>query len=268
MISQKHNRGKRVHKIGKTNEMKIIAIEGLPESGKSTATNVLENYFSSKGLRVETMRFPNYETPIGVLIYKYLKGNLVADEKTFELLHAADKQLAQVRIQKLEQDGVDILLIDRYVHTEWAYGAYDNDDSWLKELTRYMRLPDTVMYLDVEPEVSMHRRGKYGDDESYESDIERLRYTRNEYHCLFEETKDKVDVQVIDANQPQLITKAELLKVAGQLYQRCTGQPLEKDDVFAFITKEEANLIRGWSRFATYKMGPEGRQPVPVTTGV
>lgn len=266
MIADKYRQKKRRNKKGKMNNMKIIAIEGLPDAGKSTATDVLETYFSSKGLRVESLRFPNYETPVGVLIYKYLKGNLEADEKTFELLHAADKQLAQVHIQELEQDGVDILLIDRYVHTEWAFGAYDNDDSWLKELTRYMRLPDTVMYLDVEPEVSMHRRGRYGDNDDYESDIERLRYTRNEYRCLFEETKDKVDVQVIDANQPQLITKAELLKVAGQLYQRYTGQPVKKDDVLSSITAEEANLIRGWSRFTAYSMGTEEQEP--ATSGV
>lgn len=256
MVKEKRNQKKSSNKrVGVSGKMKIIAVEGLDKSGKYTATNVLEAYFASKGLRVEKMSFPNYETPIGILIYQWLMGTFAADEKTFELLQAADKQLAQTHIQECERKGVDVLLIDRYVHTEWAYGAYDNDDQWLKELTRYMRMPDTILYLDVEPEVSMHRRGKFGDNDYYESDIERLRYTKSEYLCLFEETKDVVDVQIIDANQPQLITKAEILKAAGRLYQRYTGQTLPTDDVMESVTEEEANMIRGWSRSTAYSPG-------------
>ncbi|MCR6108686.1 dTMP kinase [Salipaludibacillus agaradhaerens] len=198
--------------------MMIIAVEGLDKSGKHSAVTSLYDFFLSKGLKVEQTSFPNYETPIGKLIGKWLKGDFLADEKTFELLQAADKQLGQTYIQECERQGVDILLIDRYVHTEWAYGAYDNDERWLAELTRYMRLPDAAIYLDVEPEVSMNRKGKYGDNDYYESDIERLRYTKNEYLCLFEETQDIVHTQIVDANKPQLVVKGKIIEAADQLY--------------------------------------------------
>lgn len=135
-------------------------------------------------------------------------------------------------------------------HTEWAYGAYDNDDRGLTELTRYMRLPDAVIYLDVEPEVSMHRKGKYGDNDYYESDIERLRYTKDEYFCLFQEKSELINVQIINANKPPLITKAQVLKAASRLYQMYTGQSLETDDVMKSVTDEEADMLRRWSRTA------------------
>lgn len=233
--------------------MHIIAIEGLDKAGKHTASNILHEYFTSKGLCVEQMSFPNYETPAGMLIQKWLKGDLLADEKTFELLQAVDKQHAQTFIQECERQGVEVLLIDRYVHTEWAYGAYENDERWLSELTRYMRLPDAVLYLDVEPEVSMHRRGKYGDNDYYESDLERLRYTRDEYFCLFNEKRGDIDTQIIDANQPQLIVKAQVLKAAGHLMERLTNQSPASNDVMTSVTKEEAAMIESWSRTTSHK---------------
>ncbi|MGX1195732.1 dTMP kinase [Metabacillus sp. SLBN-84] len=236
--------GKHTERNKTARAMKIVAIEGLDKAGKHTALKVLRAYFKEKGLRVETMSFPNYRSPIGVLIHKWLKGEFLADEKTFELLQAADKQRAQVQIQEYERQGVDILLIDRYVHTEWAYGAFDNDDAWLQELTRFMRLPDAVLYLDVEPEVSMHRRGKYGDNDLYESDIERLRYTRDEYFCLFEEKGEAIGLEIIDANQPPLIAKSQLLKAAGRLYQTFTGNQPPNDDVLLSITDEEKELLK------------------------
>ncbi|PAE87624.1 dTMP kinase [Shouchella clausii] len=259
MITEKRERTARVNKKDSTkvhsNKMKIIAVEGLDKSGKHTATNVLRDYFSSKGMRVEKLSFPNYETPIGSLIRQWLKGDFIADEKTFELLQAADKQHAQIYIQECERKGVDVLLIDRYVHTEWAYGAYDNDERWLAELTRYMRLPDAVIYLDVEPEVSMHRRGKYGDNDYYESDIDRLRYTKDEYACLFQEKRDIIDTQMIDANQPPLIVKAQVLEAAGRLYEMYTGEVLESNDVMASVTEGEAAMIRSWSHVTSNKIG-------------
>ena len=244
--------------------MKFVAFVVLYKSGKNTATKILDDYFTSKGMKVERMSFPNYDTEIGALIHKWLKGEFLADEKTFELLQAADKQRAQTYIQECERQGVDILLVDRYVHTEWAYGAYDNDDRWLKELTRYMRMPDAVIYLDVEPEVSMHRRGKYGDNDYYESDIERLRYTRNEFYCLFQEMNGQVDVQIVDANQPPVIAKAQVLKAAGRLYQMYTGEPLDADDVMNAVTKEEAAMIRSWTRTTSYKNRTNKHECLPI----
>lgn len=227
--------------------MKIIAIEGLDKAGKHTATEILTNYFTSKDLNVKTASFPDYTTPTGKLVHDWLKGKFDADTKTFELLQAADKQYGQAYIQTCEDDGTDILLIDRYVHSEWAYGAYDNDDRWLQELTRYMRLPDFVLYLDVEPEVSMHRRGKYGDDDRYESNLERLRYTRSEYECLFQEKADIIAIRTVNANTPALIVKSRVLEIASELYERYTGIPILGDEVLNEITEEEAKMLQSWN---------------------
>lgn len=206
------------------NKMKIISIEGLDKAGKHTATNVLFGFFTSKNVKVKRFSMPNYDTPVGKLIHAWLKREFKADTRTFELLQGADKQHAQTLIQDWEAEGVEVLLIDRYLHSMWAYGAYDNSREWLLELTRYMRRPDVTIYLDVEPEVSMHRKGKYGDNDYYESDLARLRATQDEYYrLLFEEQRDGIQVERIDANQPPFIVKTELFEVAGKLFTEFTG---------------------------------------------
>lgn len=237
-------------KHNKDHKTKIIAIEGLDKAGKHTATNTLRNYFLAKGLTVELMSFPNYESPVGQLLREWLTGKLDADHYTFELLQAADKQAGQTKIAEYEARGVDVIIIDRYVHTELAYGAYDNDETWLSELTKYMRKPDFVLYMNVEPEVSMHRKGKFGDNDRYESDIERLRYTKHEYECLFQEESHS-DVHTIDANQPQLIVKSNVLKSAAKMYEDITGESVASDDHTKFVTKEQLAMIHEFERTVT-----------------
>lgn len=243
MLARKNELRKHSDRNKTPSNMKIVAIEGLDKAGKHTATQALYDYFTTSGLRVEKMSFPNYGTPIGQMIQKWLKGEILADEKTFELLQAADKQHAQTIMNEYERQGVDVLLIDRYVHTEWAYGAYENDEQWLAELTRHMRLPDAVIYLDVEPEVCMQRKGKHGDNDFYESDIERLRYTKNEFECLFEEQAEEIEVQIVDANQPPQIVTSQVLDAAGKLCRSFTGIPVEEDGGMVFATTDAIPIL-------------------------
>lgn len=199
--------------------MEIIGIEGLDKSGKNTALMVLENYFKSEGLSVAKMAFPNYGTPTGDLIHSWLKGQQIFDQNTFELLQAADKQAVQGAMKRHEDAGVDVLLIDRYIHSQWAYGSYNSDDEWLRSLNKEIRMPDAVIYLDVEPEVSMHRKGKFDTNDKYEDDLEHLRHARAAYLGMFGRGGicPEMYVQTLDANQPQLIVKASLFQAAKRI---------------------------------------------------
>lgn len=203
--------------------MKIVSIEGLDKSGKHTATNILSNYFEEYDMKVARMSYPNYDSPVGELIHRWLRGTFDADVKTFEFLQAADKQHAQTLIQAHEDNGVDILIMDRYKHSQLAYGSYDNDPVWMRELTKYMRDPDVVLYLDVEPEVSMGRRGEHGDNDIYENDIKRLRDTRDNYKAIFKQP-DAVPVMWVNANTPKLVVRAQLFQIADRLRAEFTGE--------------------------------------------
>lgn len=199
--------------------MKLISFEGLDSAGKHTALTILEGYFKSQGLSVATMSFPNYGTPTGKLIHDWLKGNQSFDQATFELLQSADKQAMQGSINQLDQEGIDVLLIDRYIHTQWVYGSYKSDPGWLRAISTHIRMPDAVIYLDVEPEVSMHRKSKYGDNDRYESDLAHLRHARSAYLELFGHGGicPQMYVQTIDANEPQLLVKSSLFHAAKRV---------------------------------------------------
>ena len=52
----------------------IIAIEGGDQAGKLTQSNLLEKALKKQKIKVKLFHFPDYETPIGKEIRKYLDG--------------------------------------------------------------------------------------------------------------------------------------------------------------------------------------------------
>ena len=53
---------------------KLIVIEGLDGSGKSTQTPILEAELKNQGREVLTVSFPNYESDSSALVRMYLSG--------------------------------------------------------------------------------------------------------------------------------------------------------------------------------------------------
>lgn len=194
--------------------MKIIVFEGLDKSGKHTASLDFEKQLISQGYLVAKMEFPQYDTPIGQLISDWLHKKLDVDAHTFELLLAADKQSAQTKIQEFKDAGYDYLIMDRYVHSQLAYGSYDNDISWVEMLIKYTCKPDFVIYMDVSPDESMKRRGQHGDNDRYESDYKRLSNMRDAYNKAFTMTDIGDHLIRIDANQSLSDVRASVALIA------------------------------------------------------
>ena len=55
---------------------KLIVIEGLDGSGKSTQLNLLPERLNERGIDCKTVSFPNYESDSSALIKMYLSGKL------------------------------------------------------------------------------------------------------------------------------------------------------------------------------------------------
>lgn len=168
--------------------MEIIAFEGLDKSGKFSGSEALKDYLISKGKKVAKGEFHNYDSPTGKLIMDWLTGKYDVSQKTIELIMAADKQAQQQWIEQLEREEYDYLILDRYVHSQYAYGqASGSDPKWLNELLTNIYQPDTVILLDIDAETSMARKGKHNDGENdrYESDKELLTKVRNYYRYVY-----------------------------------------------------------------------------------
>ena len=162
--------------------MIIIAFEGLDKAGKHTQMTMLYDFLVERGISVEKMSFPVYDTPIGKLIRSYLEGNYPIDNHTFELLMAADKYAQQKYIRDLSKRNVDVLLLDRYILSQYVYGMANQVDlHWLKQVLSNIVEPDITFFLDIQAEKSIKRKGKFGKNDKYESDLEFLNKVQFNY---------------------------------------------------------------------------------------
>lgn len=101
---------------------KLIVIEGLDGSGKSTQTPILEAELKNQGREVLTVSFPNYESDSSALVRMYLSGTF-GTRPTDVNAYAASSFYA----------------VDRYASymTGWK-GFYEKSDSVVLA-TRYTR---------------------------------------------------------------------------------------------------------------------------------
>lgn len=58
---------------------KLIVIEGLDGSGKSTQTEMLEQNLKNGGINYRKIKLPDYESPSSTLVKMYLSGDFGKD---------------------------------------------------------------------------------------------------------------------------------------------------------------------------------------------
>lgn len=160
----------------------IIAFEGLDKAGKHTQITMLYDFLVEQNINVKKLTFPVYDTPTGKLIRQYLEDQYLTDNHTFEVLMAADKYAQQKYIHDLYKNGVEVLLLDRYVLSQYVYGmANQVDVHWLKQVLSNIVEPDITIYLDIPAEESIKRKGKFGENDKYESNHKFLNDVRLNY---------------------------------------------------------------------------------------
>lgn len=136
---------------------KIIAIEGIDGSGKTTVSTEIYSFLSSRGIPVYYSFEPTY-TKIGSIIHRFLRGEIPLDPPSQALLFAADRleHLSREIIPRIRQ-GENVIL-DRYVHSSYAYqGALLNDLKWVMTINKFALSPDLAIYIDVPPSTAIRR---------------------------------------------------------------------------------------------------------------
>lgn len=105
---------------------RLIAIEGLDGAGKRTLTDRLHSALTSRGVRARRLAFPRYGTDIHAdLARDALHGDLgdvATSVYAMALLFALDRRAAAAEL-RVALDECDVLLVDRYVASNAAYGA-------------------------------------------------------------------------------------------------------------------------------------------------
>lgn len=184
---------------------RLIVIEGLDGSGKRTLTQALARQWQAEGKTVATMAFPRYGVDVHAdLVQDALYGRLgdLSDSVYGPaVLFALDRRAAASQIREL-MGSHDVLLLDRYVTSNAAYGSArlgGPDDltagfaDWVRdlEIDRFaVPLPDRQILLATPLEVAAARarsRAEHAADralDSFESDSDLQRRTGAMYRLL------------------------------------------------------------------------------------
>ena len=160
---------------------KLIIIEGLDGSGKSTQIEILRKRAQQAGKQVRQVKFPNYAEDSSALVRAYLAGELGSlheiNAYAASVLYSVDRYATFRRHMKEDYDNGCIFLLDRYTTanmyhqtTKLPKEEWDSFLDWLEDL-EYGKMglpkPDLVLYLDMRPQTAKKlMENRYHGDES------------------------------------------------------------------------------------------------------
>lgn len=101
---------------------RVIVIEGLDHTGKSTQCELLADQLEQLGHCVNRIKFPARDTAIGRIIDDYLKQTRELDDHAIHLLFAANRWELATEIKKSRESG-EFVIIDRYTYSGIAFSA-------------------------------------------------------------------------------------------------------------------------------------------------
>jgi dTMP kinase len=135
---------------------KLIAVEGLDGSGKSTQIYLLHKWMQSQGMRVFFTEW-NSSLLVKEATRKGKKRQLLSPA-TFSLIHATDfADRYERQILPMLKAGF-IVFCDRYIFTSFARDAVrGNDRQWLRKLYGFARVPDVTLFFRLPLETALGR---------------------------------------------------------------------------------------------------------------
>lgn len=203
---------------------RLLAVEGIDGSGKSTHLQLLLSWLRALG---HTVHLTNWNSsPLVHDALRDAKRARILTPQTFSLMHAAD--LAD----RLEQEVLPhlrvghIVLADRWVCTALARDqARGLDPAWVRRVYAMAPRPDLTVFFRLPVEVALGRilaaRGKPGYHESG-MDLHLAADPAKSYRIFQQRVLDHYDAMVaserlvvIDALQPARLQQAELRELAG-----------------------------------------------------
>lgn len=171
---------------------KLIVIEGLDGSGKSTQIEYLKSKLNGKN--VHQIKLPDYDSESSALVKMYLRGDFGKDPGDVNAyaasaFYAVDRFANYKMKWKSFYDSGDIIISDRYTtsnayHQATKIDKDERDDffKWLEDFEYGLigvPKPDAVIYLDMPIEISQKMMSeRYHGDETkkdiHESNLDYL----------------------------------------------------------------------------------------------
>jgi dTMP kinase len=192
----------------------LVGIEGIDAAGKRTQSDLLHRWFRSKGIVSDGMSFPEYSTPLGSEIRRFLHGGRAYPPEVRHMLFAANRWESKATIER-KLAANDAVVVNRYTESNLAYGtAHGLPLDWLVNLERGLPKTDLVVVLDAPPSSTYSRRARVKD--RYESDAVLQERTRQAYLSL----ASKFGWHVIDGARSVRSTHADVTAAVSGLVSR------------------------------------------------
>lgn len=171
---------------------RLIVIEGLDGSGKSTQWARLAQALADRGVACRSISFPDYDDPSSTLVQMYLAGEFGStagevNAYAASTFYAVDRYAAFVRHWRADYEAGKVILAARYTTSNVLHQMsklpreqWEDYLAWLEDL-EYRRMgiprPDLVLYLDMPDEAAQsllsHRyQGDEGKKDLHERDAE------------------------------------------------------------------------------------------------
>jgi dTMP kinase len=136
----------------------IIVVEGFDQAGKKTQSKLLANFLKTKNIKSKIFNFPDYSTPIGKEIKRYLGGKRTFPPQVIHCLLAANRWERSKEINETLLEN-RIVIMNRYYQSNLVYGTVNGlDIQWLENLDKGLPKEDLVILLDVNPTDSFSRK--------------------------------------------------------------------------------------------------------------
>ncbi|HXW02114.1 MAG TPA: dTMP kinase [Candidatus Nitrosotenuis sp.] len=136
----------------------IIVIEGTDQAGKKTQSELLASALKKNKIKTKIFSFPDYTTPIGKEISKFLHGKRKFPPQVIHCLLAANRWEKLDQIKKAHAEN-SVLIMNRYYQSNLVYGVANGLSlKWLEGLDAGLPKADLVIVLDVSQRESFSRK--------------------------------------------------------------------------------------------------------------
>ena len=185
----------------------IIVIEGGDQAGKKTQTELLLKALKKRKIKTTTFSFPDYSTPIGKEITKYLNGKRKFPPQVIHCLLAANRWEKLNQILEAKEKN-SILIMNRYYQSNLVYGVANGlKQNWLENLDAGLPKADLVILLDVSQKESFKRKKTNRD--KFEKNEEFLKKISKIYRTIAK----KKGWKIVNAVQPKDQVHQEILEI-------------------------------------------------------
>ena len=220
-------RGRRLLRRGR-----LIVVEGIDGSGKSTQIKLLHKWLEARGHQVVFTEW-NSSDLVRQATKRGKKKNLLTPT-TFSLLHATDfADRLTYRIIPYLKAGITVLA-DRYIYTAFARDiARGVDPSWARDLYSFAVRPDVAFYFRVPIEVAVDRiLGARAKIKFYEAGMdlglspdaaESFRIFQGRVIEEYDRMTDEFGFRVIDGTRPIDSQQQQVRSFVARLYNSDAG---------------------------------------------